>query len=1018
MHPTTTYSMARYSEQTIADVNREADIRGMIEGADTTKAKQYIDCPFCGAKKKFSITRNSRYNCAKCFSCGEGYSNPISAWMHLQNYSREQYPQAIEEVAKMARLNIRSEEDVRHDRERDEATRVNGTFCATQLAESGLKVEDVMATLNDGKGEQPMSPFQPGSFGPGFRIDPKGSDMMIYYLDLYGRPMTYMQKGSTVPRRYARVRYANPDLHRVKDKAMKYQTPTGASSRAYIPEYIRRRFLGKEQFDTLFLQEGEKKAEKACKHGMPSIGIQGINNIGAVETGMIQDIQEVVRVCGVRNVVLMMDSDWDDLHRDITVGDRVDKRPNSFAAAVIKFKQFMASFHNLGIDVEAWWGHVNKDNDFGDKGIDDLLLNTLKMREGELMEDAATAMNTSHGKGRYVSIVKISTVTDMKIRDYWCLNDHQAFYERHRRRLEEIPTFRLGGIRYKVEEGKMLAMSRYSSNSDIYNVTINDKEEKKVSLNYEETFRFLSDSGFKIYLDPDSKTNDYEFVYIDDGIIETTSDFHIRNFVCDYIKSTAKDTVVREYFISKIDVLLNEKKLQRLEVVKNLMGKPEALKSDMYFNNGKVEITSSDIAPELVISNVWRDNIVPRRFKRIPVIRDIKKTENGFTVDVTDMGAKCDFLQFLLNTSNNFYKAGEERDFTAEEEREVAQHFVNKITSLGYLMSEWKPDGERKAVIVQDHLMSEVGQNNGGAGKSLIADAVSRIVSQEFILGSKYDPGDKFVFDGVSRNTRNVFLDDVKPNFDFKSIYPLVTGDFIIDRKNMGKLNIPAEMSPKMLITTNHTINSSTEAASKRRIIYMEFSSWYNPDHTPYNDFGHYFFSEWDELQWMLFDNLMAECVMYYFRSYENGWAGEGVGAVPPPMQQIELRSLRQFMSEVFYQWAEEYYDPSGEHLNKREARTDVFGNFIQYAGDSRHGVTRSNISKKIKAYCEFKGYAFNPDKQNERGQFYCDWKPKTLTEVFIGGMDKSGGKEFFEVFSPDKAKETASTDIGSLFAQ
>lgn len=50
-------------------------------------------------------------------------------------------------------------------------------------------------------------------------------------------------------------------------------------------------------------------------------------------------------------------------------------------------------------------------------------------------------------------------------------------------------------------------------------------------------------------------------------------------------------------------------------------------------------------------------------------------------------------------------------------------------------MSEWKPDGERKAVIVQDHLLSEVGHNNGGAGKSLIGDAISRIISQEFILG-------------------------------------------------------------------------------------------------------------------------------------------------------------------------------------------------------------------------------------------------------------------------------------------
>ncbi len=333
----------------------------------------------------------------------------------------------------------------------------------------------------------------------------------------------------------------------------------------------------------------------------------------------------------------------------------------------------------------------------------------------------------------------------------------------------------------------------------------------------------------------------------------------------------------------------------------------------------------------------------------------------------------------------------------------MAQHLVNKITAIGFLISEWKPEGEHKAVIIQDHNMSEVGQNNGGVGKSLLGKAISNIVNQEFIIGPKYDPHDRFALDQVTRSTRNIFVDDVKANFDFKSIYPLVTGNFVTDRKQLGKLEIPAELSPKFLITTNHTINSSTEDASKRRIIYMEFSEWYGPEHTPYDDFGHYFFAEWDELQWCLFDNLMAECVMYYFRSYEHEWAGKGIGAVPPPMRQIEKRSLRQFMSEVFFQWAEEYYDPTGEHLNIRENRYDILKNFLAYAGDSRHGVTQSNISKRIHAYCKFKGYAFNPDKQDKAGRYFSDWSPSSPDETFIGGMDKSGGKEYFTVFWADK---------------
>ncbi len=69
----TSYSMGRYSEKTIKDVNDAADIRDIIPEADNTKPRQDLDCPFCGAKKKFGVTRNSRNNSARCFVCKEGF---------------------------------------------------------------------------------------------------------------------------------------------------------------------------------------------------------------------------------------------------------------------------------------------------------------------------------------------------------------------------------------------------------------------------------------------------------------------------------------------------------------------------------------------------------------------------------------------------------------------------------------------------------------------------------------------------------------------------------------------------------------------------------------------------------------------------------------------------------------------------------------------------------------------------------------------------------------------------------
>jgi hypothetical protein len=111
-------------------------------------------------------------------------------------------------------------------------------------------------------------------------------------------------------------------------------------------------------------------------------------------------------------------------------------------------------------------------------------------------------------------------------------------------------------------------------------------------------------------------------------------------------------------------------------------------------------------------------------------------------------------------------------------------------------------------------------------------------------------------------------------------------------------------------------------------------------------------------------------------------------------------------MSEVLLQWADEFFDPSGDNLNSRINRQELFQKFIEYAGGPNgHGVTRTSIRDKILAYCRYKGYDFNTDRPNSQGECYSDWKPKHPNETFEGTRDVSAGKEYFTVFSPAKEK-------------
>ena len=996
--------MNKYSEIDVRKV-READIRLFISGANETKGAQDITCPFCGAEKKFRVLHRGKYNNARCWVCKEGFSGPLEAYAHMQGLDiKRDYVSIIEGVAQMAGIVITPEAERRKEKLKETKSKIQKTFAAQQLEASGLTIEDIMATAVEKGQEYTTCPFKPGSIKPDFAPDLKGDDMLIFYYDLYGRPVQYAKKGSKTLRDYVRVRYANPDLHTSADgEPMKYQSPPGSSAPVYVPEVMRRLFKNKTPVDTLFLQEGEKKAEKACKHGMLSLGIQGIMNIGNKENGLIQAIQEFVKRCQVRNIVLVMDSDWNDLSRHLRVGDRADMRPNTFACAVIKFQQYIRTFHNIQIDVDSWWGHVNE-NEHGDKGVDDLLVGSLKGKEDELMKDIDTTMHSHDGKGKWLDIHKITTISEAKIRDFWSLNDWQNFFEIHKARLSEVPTFKLGRVRYKVEDGKLITAGSYSSDGDIFTIEKDSKDNDKVALNYTETFRFLASSGFyRLENDSEGDAGGYDFIHIDDGIIDRSAPYAIRDYILSYIMTNCKSPMVQEYFNSKLDVLLPDKKLERLEIRKDDFNNFEPDVQRSYYNNGQVEITSRSIKPEQPISDVWRKRIVPRKFKRIKIIDWIDTTGDYYSIQFTPDGLKCEFLQYLINTSNNYFPHDAPREVTQDERYEWDQHLVNKITAIGYLLTDWKYPSDRKAVVIQDHKISEVGQSWGGAGKSILGYAIGHVLSQTVFDGKNFKPTDDFALDGVTKATRNIFIDDIKPNFEFQSIFNWITGDLAVNPKGKTRFNIKADESPKILLSTNHAIRDADQGSVKRRIAYMEFSSWYNQDHTIVDDFGHQFFYDWDEYQWQLFDNFMAECAMYYLRSFELAWNKKGEGIVPPPMKNIELRTLRQSMSETLLQWAEEYFDPTGPNLNRRIPRKDLFEAFMQFAGGLQgHGVSRTNFRRKMEYFCKYKGYDFNRDRPknipNGGKIYFSDWKPKHPDESYIGDDDKSNSTEYFTV--------------------
>lgn len=351
---------------------------------------------------------------------------------------------------------------------------------------------------------------------------------------------------------------------------------------------------------------------------------------------------------------------------------------------------------------------------------------------------------------------------------------------------------------------------------------------------------------------------------------------------------------------------------------------------------------------------------------------------------------KCTFLRFLINTSNFTWKkkkaiaAGDERQNLDEtEEYENKVHLIAKLAAIGYMMMDCKDKANARAVIAMDGKQSEVGASNGRSGKSLVGEAFKQVRKTVVINGKNSEMAkDNFLWDEVTEKTRLVFIDDVRAGFDLEFLFANITGDWTVNYKGGRRCTFPFTRSPKIYITTNHAIKGDGSSFRARQWV-IAFSDYYNDTFSPLDDFGQLFFDEWDFEQWNLFWNLLATCVQIYLR----------YGYVESPAERIEVRRLRQEMTEEFLSWAEEYFSDEC-HRNTRLQRRDLYDAFIAYAPEQRKFCTATTFKKRIIKYCEYKDYKFNPQKYDRLTGLPCDLDRDGQPVI----DDKSAGIEYFTI--------------------
>ena len=465
---------------------------------------------------------------------------------------------------------------------------------------------------------------------------------------------------------------------------------------------------------------------------------------------------------------------------------------------------------------------------------------------------------------------------------------------------------------------------RYKLALPFFVESIDINGEKQIKIVNEELILFWESLGYKKVVD---EAGNYMLVHIQKGtIVKEIKDHFLRNEVRNYLKYLKKNDVWGVFLKSDYVV---KKLFESFETIDMTRKTGDEKTGYLYYQNLILKVTEENvefIEYEDFEGFIWEREIIKRDF-------------------VLNGNAECVFGDFVWIISNQ------------EKER-----LKSIVSIIGYLIHSYKDPSFSKAVILMDsEIEIEYDEANGGTGKSMIGKAVSHIVPILFVDGKTMKSNDKFRLSGLNNHHRIIVFDDVKCDFDFESLYPMITGDLYIEKKYKNAVVIPSTETPKLLITSNYVVKGGGGNAEKRRKVEYEVSTYFKNILTPYEEFGHRLFDDWDEIEWVKFDNFMVKALQFYIKN----------GMIEPQSINIDYNRLKLETSTDFIDFMNNIIRNPQSYLKKRLTniliidKNKFFESFLNTKPNTAKRITPIVFKKWIDKYCNYYNISTNHYKSN-----------------------------------------------------
>ena len=440
--------------------------------------------------------------------------------------------------------------------------------------------------------------------------------------------------------------------------------------------------------------------------------------------------------------------------------------------------------------------------------------------------------------------------------------------------------------------------------------------------------QFLEDSGFYKYC-PEGGKN-YIFVKVTNNLIDHTSEKEIKDYVLAHLLDI-DDISIYNYFADNTR-FFKEEFLSLLSTIDIYFIEDTKDASYLYYKNCGVKVTKDEIIPIDYLDlggYVWKDHVIDRNFN---------------LCSVTD---RCDFKQFISNINGS-----------------DASRIKSMESTMGFLMHGYKNLSFCPAVILNDEVISD--NPEGGTGKGLIMNALSKMKKLVVIDGKSFAFERSFAYQLVSADTQILCFDDVKKHFDFERLFSVVTEGLTLEKKNKDAIKIPFSRSPKIAITTNYAIKGAGNSFARRKWE-LELHQYYSKAFTPLDEFGKLMFGDWNDDDWCEFDNYMISCLKDYLRT----------GLVKSKFVNLKIRQLSAETCHEFIEWCGLVHGQeksmsldSGVRLYKNDLYYNFIDEYPDYGPKAKMTISRTRFYKWLVSYAIYKEGVMPEEGRDQAGRW------------------------------------------------